>query len=99
MSKLKLKRADLVIDPNNPFGDDATKTRAELANALSSLIEDTEEPLVVALNGGWGTGKTYFLERWAASLEKKAKNGKQKPHVLTSAHGKMMTWMLHCYLL
>lgn len=82
MSKPKLKRSDLILDPNNPFGDDATKSREELANALSGLIEDTEEPLVVALNGGWGTGKTYFLGRWAASLEKRAKSGKQKPYVI-----------------
>ena len=53
-----------------------------MATALTGLIEDTEEPLVVALNGGWGTGKTYFLERWAASLDKKAKCGKQKPYVI-----------------
>lgn len=32
--------------------------------ALSDLIERIDEPMVIALDGGWGTGKSFFLECW-----------------------------------
>ena len=71
MAKIELKRKELVLDPNNPFGDDITLSRKELANSLTGLIKDVEEPLVIALDGEWGTGKTYFLERWASTCSNK----------------------------
>ena len=82
MSKLQLKKSDLVLDLNDPFADDVTKSREQLADALTVLIKDTEEPLVVALDGGWGTGKTYFLQRWATSLANKSEDNNQEPYVI-----------------
>jgi len=38
--------------------------RRPLGQSLSRLLNKVEDPLVVALNGQWGTGKTYFLKRW-----------------------------------
>lgn len=38
--------------------------RADIGKSLSDLVERIEDPIVVALDGGWGTGKTYFLKRW-----------------------------------
>jgi len=32
--------------------------------ALSGLVERIEDPMVIALDGGWGTGKSWFLKRW-----------------------------------
>jgi hypothetical protein len=32
--------------------------------ALSNLVEQIEDPMVIALDGGWGTGKSWFLKRW-----------------------------------
>ena len=39
--------------------------RKKTGDALSDLLNRVDEPLVVALDGKWGTGKTYFLKRWA----------------------------------
>ena len=75
MAKIELKRKELVLDPNNPFEDDATCTREELADSLTGLIKDIEEPLVIALDGEWGTGKTYFLERWSLTCISKMIGG------------------------
>lgn len=38
--------------------------RKKTGKALSDLLERIDDPLVVALDGQWGTGKTYFLKRW-----------------------------------
>lgn len=62
MQRSLLKIAEPVPDINNPFGDDKLG-RADLSKALTEMISDVEEPLVVALDGAWGTGKTFFLDR------------------------------------
>lgn len=41
--------------------------RASVGKALSDLVERIEDPMVVALDGHWGTGKTYFLKRWVGA--------------------------------
>lgn len=41
--------------------------RAKVGKGLSDLVERIEDPLVVALDGHWGTGKTYFLKRWVGA--------------------------------
>lgn len=46
-------------------GDNDLLQRRKPGDALSKLMESFEKPRVVALNGNWGTGKTWFLERWA----------------------------------
>lgn len=53
------------------FGGRDPFNRIETGKSLSDLVERIEDPLVVALDGGWGSGKTWFLKRWvgAHSLE------------------------------
>lgn len=41
--------------------------RSEFGRILSNFVERIEDPLVVAINGKWGTGKTYFLKRWVGA--------------------------------
>lgn len=38
--------------------------RKQTGDALSDLVNRIDDPLVIALDGKWGTGKTYFLKRW-----------------------------------
>ena len=53
--------------PNN-LNDNTTTNASEIIapnidkvkESLQRLIIDGEHPIVVALNGGWGEGKTYF---------------------------------------
>ncbi|MDE2674613.1 MAG: P-loop NTPase fold protein [Paracoccaceae bacterium] len=47
--------------------------RRKTGSALSSLFNKIEDPLVVALDGEWGSGKTYFLKRWVGEHAKQNK--------------------------
>ncbi len=66
--KPNLKAQSLTVDPSNVWKDDVLKRKA-VAKALTDIIADETNPLVISLNGGWGTGKTFFLERWQKDLE------------------------------
>ncbi len=68
--KPNLKAKSLTVDPNNVWKDDVLK-RKEVAQTLTNIIEEETNPLVISLNGGWGTGKTFFLERWQQDLTAK----------------------------
>ena len=68
MSGLSIKAKELEINPDDPFSDDALG-RKEIAVALTNLVKDEENPLVVGLHGSWGTGKTYLLKRWQQELK------------------------------
>lgn len=48
------------------FDNDALG-REKSGKSLSALLDRIEDPLVVALDGRWGTGKTYFLKRWVGA--------------------------------
>jgi len=41
--------------------------RTETGQALSNLVERIDEPMVVALDGGWGEGKSFFLKCWVGA--------------------------------
>ncbi|MFQ2412195.1 P-loop NTPase fold protein [Aeromonas caviae] len=47
--------------------------RAKYALFLTSFLsaQDFSKPYVLNLNSGWGTGKTYFLKRWAEDLKRR----------------------------
>jgi hypothetical protein len=73
--KPTLKGRPLSLNSDNiwdddAFKNDASKKRSQLATVLTNLIQDEPHPLVVGLNGGWGTGKTFILQRWRLQLEK-----------------------------
>lgn len=57
------------IDKENPWAGDALQ-REECAKRLTQIIEGQTGPLTISVNGSWGTGKTFLLERWKAQLEK-----------------------------
>ena len=44
--------------------------RAEMADKLTRYVCSRKNPFVISLNGAWGTGKTFFLERWQKDLKK-----------------------------
>lgn len=41
--------------------------RQPTSKSLSSLVERFEDPLVIVLDGPWGSGKSYFLRRWVGA--------------------------------
>ena len=52
---------------NEGFGADDFLNRKPTGKALSDLVERIEDPLVIVLDGPWGSGKSYFLTRWVGA--------------------------------
>lgn len=48
------------------FEDDVLERKA-ISKQLSELVERIEDPIVLALDDKWGSGKTFFLKRWVAA--------------------------------
>lgn len=44
--------------------------RGHISKQLSDLVERIESPIVIALDDKWGSGKSYFLKRWAGAHQK-----------------------------
>ncbi len=62
---LKLDKRD--INQETPWQDDVLD-REKTGTALLNLVKCETKPLVVTLNGTWGSGKTFFLKRWKVQL-------------------------------
>lgn len=64
--------------PGNKGFDDTDATglpydllgRKPEGKQLSDLVERIEEPLVIALDGDWGSGKSHFLRLWTGAHRK-----------------------------
>ena len=56
------------------FGENDFLNRRQTGEALSDLLNRLEEPLVVALDSQWGSGKTWFLQRWVGEHDKANEN-------------------------
>lgn len=59
---------------NNPYKGDLLNRNEEFGKGVKSLIENSEnitnnKSLVLALDSGWGTGKTWFLKMFKEDLE------------------------------
>lgn len=67
----------LLFPPPLEIGDDEGFTpekdifgRASLGKGLTNLVTSTSAPLVIAVDGQWGSGKSTFLKMWAGELRK-----------------------------
>ncbi len=49
------------------FGEDDLLQRKGAGKRLSDLLENVEDPVVLAVDGPWGSGKSYFLKRWVGA--------------------------------
>lgn len=52
---------------NEGFYDEDILKRGALSVRLSDLVERIDDPMVICLDGKWGSGKSYFLKRWVGS--------------------------------
>ncbi len=43
--------------------------RQELGSGLTNLVGSVADPMVIAIDGQWGTGKTTFLKMWAGAKD------------------------------
>jgi len=59
------------IDIADDEGFDPKKdifNRAEFGRGLANLLGTVEDPMVIAVDGQWGSGKTTFIKMWAGLL-------------------------------
>ncbi len=49
------------------FGDDDLLERKPAGERISELLERVDDPMVLAVDGPWGSGKSYFLRRWVGA--------------------------------
>jgi len=52
------------------FGENDILGRKVISSRLSELVDRIEDPLVIAIDGPWGSGKSYFLKRWVGAHTK-----------------------------
>lgn len=64
---LSVKLQEPNVEPSAPWADDRLD-REKMAGKLKKLVRSQKEPFTVSINGGWGTGKTFFLKRWQYDL-------------------------------
>lgn len=64
----QLKYPEPEISRDNLWQDDCLG-RGAMASTLTGLVQHQTYSLTVSLDGGWGTGKTFFLKRWQKQLQ------------------------------
>lgn len=52
---------------NEGFGSKDLLERKNTGKQLSELVEKVEDPTVIAIDGEWGSGKSFFLKRWVGA--------------------------------
>ncbi len=67
------KKPKIKIDPKDPFKEDELK-RSESAEILTQFLQSIDEPFVLAIDSGWGTGKITFIQMWEKYLQNKGFN-------------------------
>lgn len=70
LNRLTELKIEDIQQRHNPFEDDMLD-RAPMANNLVNIIKNTQEACVFNINSPYGTGKTFFLQRLKALLEKR----------------------------
>ena len=65
---LRLKHPEAEVSPEKPWRDDALD-RKQLAERLTRLIRNEQEPFIISIDGEWGSGKSFLLKRWQRELE------------------------------
>lgn len=66
---LKIKHPEPGVSRDEPWQDDVLD-RAKIAEKLTNLFREQRDPFVISIDGQWGTGKTFLLERWQRDLER-----------------------------
>ena len=65
--RLRVQRHPIEVPEKDPFQNDRLE-RKEPANALTQVIGSIDGPCVLALDAGWGNGKTTFVRMWSQHL-------------------------------
>jgi len=69
---LRLTPTDPEIPEIGGFTDKNDPFELQLfAERLGNLVQNIDEPLVLTLDGGWGSGKSVFIKQWAGLMRAK----------------------------
>ncbi len=68
-SQIKFQQLEIHPDADKPFAEDKLD-RKVLCEDLTNIIENAATPYTLAVNAGWGNGKTVFLQMLRAHLRK-----------------------------
>lgn len=66
---MEFKARSLVVNPEAPFEGDLLGRQHEIEN-LTLLLRNMDPPMVLAVNGRWGAGKSTFVQMWASHLRR-----------------------------
>jgi hypothetical protein len=61
----------LVVGEDEGFSSADIFGRAHFGKGLTNLLARADDPMVIAVDGQWGTGKTIFLKMWAGELRRR----------------------------
>ncbi len=56
------------IEGQDPWKDDKLNRKAS-SELLAKLLNRAQTPFTLVVNSPWGTGKTFFIERWHAAIK------------------------------
>lgn len=68
LPSITLRCEESDVDVNKPWHDDVLNRKDIALRLTSNIVSGEKNSLMVALDGGWGSGKTFMLKRWAAQL-------------------------------
>jgi predicted KAP-like P-loop ATPase len=68
-----VKNADGRLNNKNPWADDKLQRKA-VADRLTKILNTVTQPFVVGLDSQFGSGKTFFIKRWARQLKNDGAN-------------------------
>lgn len=76
MARLTIPEANITLYKEGFEGHDQLERKAT-GDALSTLVDRIEDPMVIALDGGWGSGKSFFLKCWVGKHLQRDDNSTQ----------------------
>lgn len=68
--QFKIEDRSTTFDEKDVWADDCFKDRDDVSLHLYGIVSGQEHPLTICLNGEWGSGKTFFLTRFAENYKK-----------------------------
>lgn len=68
MDKLIVRIPDRTVDPKRPYEADLLG-RQEFGAKLTKFLTESTSGFNLAIDGDWGSGKTFFAKMWKADLE------------------------------
>ena len=74
--QFKLEDRSTTFDEKDVWADDCFEDRDDVSRHLDGFVSGQERPLTICLNGEWGSGKTFFLTRFAENYNKRKPEGR-----------------------